>query len=141
MLKLGDGCIGIYYTAFPGGVGGGACGQIILGKPHPTAPLGNLQCVLALDFMLLENRHYVGVLTPDPRCPAVPDASKHSRNGRCMNKQGKALTVRKSIHLFYPSVSQTSLLMKSLSLRSTLILKSLEMSLLGNGHRAVYKWY
>lgn len=104
------------------------------------APLGNLQCALALDFMLLENRPYVGVLTPDPLVPStVPNARKHSRNGRCVNKQGKALTVRKSIHLFYPSVSQTYLLTESLSLRSALTLKSLEMSILGYGLRAVYK--
>lgn len=43
--------------------------------------------------------------------------------------------MRKPSPLFQPSVSQTYLLMKSLLLRSTLILKSLEINILSNGLR------
>ena len=71
LLKLGDGCMGICYTLFfkkKRCLWSNDFGKSLnLGK---WPPLGNLQCVLVLDFMLLENTDYMGVLSTNRQCLA-----------------------------------------------------------------------
>lgn len=89
LLKLGDGCMGIYYTLY---FKKKKClWSNNFGKSWITwPPLGELQCVLVLGFMLLENRDYMGAsLTTDlqclARCPMLASAQEMGDAG--INKE------------------------------------------------------